>query len=287
VEKSDVGVPQGTLSGPIFWLIFADDLQPPIPTVKYADNTTSYDVVTSGNITTMNHTSATAIDVSLGEDRIQSALTYSHQWLTNNGMSSNVMKTATLHVSVRKSIEIRNRVSIGDEPRQTTRTAKFLGLTIESHLTFKDHVEERVQKRRQAAYTLIKLKRAGVPPTALVQVYCTRIRTIVPYTTPAWFTMISNTSLNKLEGLQRLCLRVTYPELRSYSERLTIAGITTLADHLASSCKKYIQKAALPTHRLSGRVPMKRECHRVTRQKHYITYKTALRKRSFFVSMFL
>jgi len=75
VENSDVGVPQGILSGPIFWLIFADDLQLPIPTVKYADNTMSYDVVTSGNITTMHRTSATVIDVSLGEDRIQSALT--------------------------------------------------------------------------------------------------------------------------------------------------------------------------------------------------------------------
>jgi len=170
---------------------------------------------------------------------------------------------------------------------QTTRTAKFLGLTIDSHLTFKDDVEERVQKGGRAAYTLIKLKRAGVLPTALVQVYCTRIRTIVSYTAPAWFTMISNTSLNKLEGLQMLCRRVTYPELRSYSERLTIAGITTLAVHLASCCEKYIQKTGLPTHRLSGRVPMKPDCHRVTRQKHHVTYKTALRKKSFFVSMFL
>ena len=179
MENSDVGVPQGSLSGPIFWLIFADDLQPPIPAVKYADDTTSYDVITSANIMSMHHTSATAIDVSLGEDRIQSALTYSHQWSKNNGMSLNVKKTATLHVSVRKSIETRNRVSIGNESVQTTRTAKFLGLTIDSHLTFKDHVEERVQKGRRAAYTLINLKRAGVPPTALVQVYCTRIRTIV------------------------------------------------------------------------------------------------------------
>jgi len=197
-------------------------------------------------------------------------------------MSLNVKKTATLHLPVRKSIEIRNKVSIGDESVQTTRTAKFLGLTIDSHLTLKDHVEERVQKGRRAAYILIKLKRAGVPPTALVQVYCTRIQTIVSYAAPAWFTMISNTSLNKLEGLQRLCLRVTYPELRSYSERLTIAGITTLADHLASHCKKYIQKAALPTHRLSGRVPMKRERHRVTRQKHHVTYKTQRYARSHF-----
>jgi len=59
-------------------------------------------------------------------------------------MSLNVKKTSTLHLSVRKSVEIRNRVSIGDQSVQTTRTAKFLGLTIDSHLTFKDHVEERV-----------------------------------------------------------------------------------------------------------------------------------------------
>jgi len=75
VENSHVGVPQGTLNGPIFWLIFADDLQLPIPTVKYAGDTTSYYVITSGNITTMHHTSATTINVSLGGDRIQSALT--------------------------------------------------------------------------------------------------------------------------------------------------------------------------------------------------------------------
>jgi len=225
------------------------------------------------------------MEVSLGEDGIQSALTYSHQWSKNSGMSLNVKKMATLHLSIRKSTEIRN--SIGDESVQTTRTAKFLGLTIDSHLTFKDHVEEWLRKGRRAVYTLVKLKRSGILPTALVQVYCARLRTIVSYTVPAWFTMISNTSLNKLEGLQGLCLRVTYFELRSHSERLTIAVLTTLADHLASCCEKYIQKAALRTHRLAGRVPMKHECHGVTRQKHHVTHKTALREKSFFVSIFL
>ena len=100
-------------------------------------------------------------------------------------MSLNVKKTTALHLSVHKSIKIRNRVSISDESVQITRTAKFLGLTIDSHLTFKDHVEERVRKGRRAAYTPIKLKRAGVLPTALVQVYCTHIRTIVSYAAPA------------------------------------------------------------------------------------------------------
>jgi len=57
--ESPVGVPQGTVTGPVYWLIFVDDLQPPTPTVKYADDTTSFITITTSCITNRQSTRQT------------------------------------------------------------------------------------------------------------------------------------------------------------------------------------------------------------------------------------
>ena len=40
-----IGVPQGTLTGPILWNMFVDDLQPDVTNIKYADDTTLYGAI--------------------------------------------------------------------------------------------------------------------------------------------------------------------------------------------------------------------------------------------------
>ena len=50
--RSGVGLPQGTLAGPLFWVAYVNDLQPPPPTttVVYADDTTCYNTLSETDI---------------------------------------------------------------------------------------------------------------------------------------------------------------------------------------------------------------------------------------------
>jgi hypothetical protein len=54
LRETNIGVPQGTICGPLFWLVYVDDLQPPKPitTIKYADDTTCFVSLDVNNVIT-------------------------------------------------------------------------------------------------------------------------------------------------------------------------------------------------------------------------------------------
>ena len=62
--RSKVGCPQGTLAGPMFWIVYVNSLKPKTPTntVIYADDTTRYTPMCSENLqiqtSTKTHVSA-------------------------------------------------------------------------------------------------------------------------------------------------------------------------------------------------------------------------------------
>ena len=277
----NIGIPQGTISGPIYWLLFSDSLQPAIDTVKYADDTTCHTAITSADILSISSSSSTAVSATLCTDRIQDAVNYSSTWCQENNMLLNATKTKVMNLSVRKKISIENEITYNSTDIETVTTAKLLGITIDQHLTFNDHVTERTGKATRLVYTLIKLKRAGIQQSDIIRVYTARIRPILAYAAPAWFTHLSRGAADKLEAVQRRCMKVILPDEESYAARLHTAGLPTLSEYLTAECKHYFSRVELdPLHRLYRLVPFN---HRPqSRQRYSVRYRTSLRKSSYF-----
>ena len=86
--------------------------------------------------------------------------------------------------------------------------------------------------------------------------YCTQERAIPNYVETGWFPYLSNTDKDKLERLQRLCLRVMLPDIDNYDQRLSHLNLEYLSVHLDVTCLKYIDRMNnTDNHPLSKYIP--------------------------------
>ena len=289
IQPITVGVPQGTISGPLFWLAYCDSLQPPAPTetIKYADDTTCYTVVRKNDCRVISSTCTTCC-ISPTPDHIQEALDFSMDWCTDNHMQLNPTKTNILNLSVRKKISVETTPTVNGMPIQTVKVAKFLGVHIDEHLSFSHHVDAKVKTATKLNYCLLKLKRAGVNSSGLLRLYTAKIRTVVMYASAAWFTHLTKESIDKLEKVQRTAMKIIFPESLSYEARMQRANLTTIAEHGMTTCRKYFVNVVHDhSHSLHRRVQWKCTAARTTRSKYNVRYRTQLRRNSLLTHMAL
>jgi hypothetical protein len=132
-----VGVPQGTKLGPILWLIYINDLEfQSCRGIKYADDTTIYQPIKSGDISDL-----------------QASLTATEDWSRQNNMVLNATKTSVLNVCLRPgpSTDLLN-LTLNNSTLSTTTSINFLGVILDLHLTFADHVQANLKKCNSRHY---------------------------------------------------------------------------------------------------------------------------------------
>ena len=137
------------------------------------------------------------------------------------------------------------------------------------------------------------LKRGGVPPCDLLQVYSSLIRSILEYCCPVWHSSLPVHLSDKIEKVQKRALRIIYPVLR-YPEALLTSGFTELhtrRDHLCSKTFEMIKKKTLEP-RLSHLIPLTRACAhgrslRFSDRPSIFKCRTERFKKSFFPTMCL
>jgi hypothetical protein len=165
-----VGVPQGTLCGPLFWLAFINSYQPPkCQQTMYADDITCY------------WRSGGPVDSGAIQDCVQ----YGMRWCDENCMQLNLNKTkimclwrpradindamTTVHITQETEIEV-------------VTSAKFLGIVIDNRLNFNDHISQILSKTGKRFYFLLHLKRLGISTDKLVSFYlCSTVNSCLCY----------------------------------------------------------------------------------------------------------
>ena len=123
-----LGVPQGTLLVPVLLLLYINDMyrsSNQMRCVHFADDTT---VCAYNSHIIYNNVHATVNRELVGVDN----------WFKANRLSLNVCKTSYMIISNQKNaIDIKIRDSIHSK----VSVVKFLGVTLDENLTFKDHVK--------------------------------------------------------------------------------------------------------------------------------------------------
>ena len=117
---------------------------------------------------------------------------YSSMWSNDNNMRLNVTKTKIMHLSTKANYCASYTNSLNNVPLQTIGEMKFLGIIIDSRLTFNAHCEAITKKATQRQSILLKLKRNGVHQSKLKLFYLTNIRSILTYCAPSFFSLLSN-----------------------------------------------------------------------------------------------
>ena len=286
-QDISVGVPQGTLCGPVLWLMFVDSLQFSYgDTVKYADDTTCYYPLNNTNSVIQNSTQS-SVEFTISQTA-QMIVNECYDWSSANHMTLNVSKTKVLNLSLKKDLTMMNTVSINNVPIECVDETKFLGITIDSHLKFSSHVTSVISRANKKIYALLLLKRQGINQDSLVQMYTSQVIPVLTYGAPGWYPLISKSLELKLESVQKLALKVIFPETEDYVSRLTLAKIRPLLEVFTNLCNVYISKIKQNTeHRLHNRLPKRQSQlgHRHSARlhdQHVLCCRTTLRENALF-----
>ena len=130
------GVPQGSILGPVLFSIYVADLQSDMKMrgYQYADDTTLYCHAKPKDVETLSRTTNESIE-QLGT------------WASNNNLALNSEKTKLMVLSTQelsrrhglKDIEL--NILIKGKKMERTETCKLLGVTINEHLKWENHVK--------------------------------------------------------------------------------------------------------------------------------------------------
>jgi len=246
----NAGVPQGTLVGPVSFLLHINDLQACVNSVKYVDDSSIWEVC-----------AADAHD-----SQIQVATNQAADWATRNLMKVNADKTKEMVISFARKRKVLPMVTIGETPIERTGTFMLLGVLLSDNLSWGPHVEYLLNKCAQRLYLLVLLRRAGVKNQDILRIYTSMVRSVLEYACQVWHTSLTKGQADQLESVQRRALRLVYPDL-SYREALQVSGMRTLHQRREDICRSFFKDMMRPTHKLHYLLPDTRPARYTLRNK--------------------
>jgi hypothetical protein len=129
------GVPQGSVLGPLLFIIYSNDIPNAIThrkTVLFADDTTIYCI--GKNL----HQLQSQMNQDLGQ---------LNNWFRANQLSVNASKTKYMLIGKQQSYEHKTlNLTLNDEDLERVQNTKFLGLYIDEHLQWDSHISHCIKK---------------------------------------------------------------------------------------------------------------------------------------------
>ena len=179
------GVPQGSVLGPILFLIFINDMPLSSRLFRYtlfADDTCLF----------MSHEDPKTL-----EDLVNSELENIDQWLIDNRLSLNVDKSCFLLFTGKTRFQQDFKICISDKEVSRVSAAKYLGVHIDDKLNWQLHLSHVLTKIKQGLGALRKIKHV-ISPFDLTSLYYAFIQSHLQYCVTSWGSPNTNgiTQLN-------------------------------------------------------------------------------------------
>lgn len=215
------GVPQGSVLGPLIFILFINDLCFRLKSGKllYADDLKIYRVI-------MSHLDCCALQNDIDE---------LVNWCQQNGMELNIKKCKSIAFSRRHS-RIDFEYMVGSERIECVDSIRDLGVTVDSKLRFNEHVSLTTAKAFAALGFVRRTTNYFKDVYALKSLYCSLVRSILEYAVCVW-SPHHTTQIVRLERVQRSFIRYALRQLPwsdpvnlpEYPARCRLIDIETLA----------------------------------------------------------
>jgi Reverse transcriptase (RNA-dependent DNA polymerase)/Endonuclease-reverse transcriptase len=206
-HKVESGVPQGSVLGPLLFLVYISDLVTNIKTniSFFADDTKLY------------------CNPLLAADDLKLDLIAIEDWTTNWQMSLNVRKCTVLHIGQNNP---KYRYQLESNSLKSVNCQKDLGVYITADLKWETHIAT-IVKRANKCLFLVQKTFANHSTKMILKIYKSHIRPIIEYAHCVWNPYFVK-DIELLERFQRKVTRIP-PELKdfTYERRLQILQLTT------------------------------------------------------------
>ena len=231
-------VPQGAILGMEAFIVMIDDLQTESDIDKYVDDTTLSEII---NLKAPS------------DSRLQFSLNHAVQWTKSNDMSINAGKTNAMNICFARTQSF-DDLTIEDKPIETVESTKLVGVHIQNDLKWNTHISSIVKKSYTRIHFLSLLKRAKAPEKDMINFYLSIIRPVLEYACPAWSTSLPHYLSEKLESVQKRCMKIIYPG-HIYSQALEKAKLTSLYDRRNVLCHSFFKQLEKPDNKLFNLLP--------------------------------
>ena len=263
----NLGVPQGSVLGPVLFLIYINDISDLFSenkTILFADDMTLYLTGPNQNELVLN---------------ANNELEKLYQWCLCNRLTINTGKTYFMLFTTTKTPHLIN-LKINNEIISKTDNIRFLGVNYDDSLSFKHHINNLTQKISRHIALLYQIKDI-IPSDVLKSIYYAHIYPLLTYCNPIWCTTYT-TYLTPLRLLLKKIVRIitksdylahTNPLFKD-TKMLKLDDITKLEIAKLMYKNKNEMRDLLPSHNYSTRhrdslsVPI----HRLSKFQHSTTY---------------
>ena len=184
------GVPQGSVLAPLLFLIYINDITESITsTIRlYADDVLLYRVISNEADTIC----------------LQNDLFTLENWANTWQMKFNPPKCIHLAIT-RKKTSIKHCYQIHGQQIQQSNSAKYLGVVIDQHLTWKEHVNNICSKAIKAK-AFLQRNLHQCPASVKSNCYTSLVRPILEYAAVVWSPHLQ-CQKNQIEKIQRSAAR--------------------------------------------------------------------------------
>ena len=229
------GVPQGSILGPLLFLLFINDLPlytNNVYTDLYADDTTVYDIQDS---------------VEEIETNLQSTLNNLHAWCRDNGMILNSSKTKVLLVTTtQKRQRLQNEnldLKFNNESLTMITNDKILGVYVDNNLTWSEHIKHLSRKITSSIWLLSKMKKF-LSQGHRVQFYKSYIQPHIDFCNIIWGSSSETNKLKIFKLQKRACRVILDYNVEDIHEAMKSLKIMSVYDRLYLRKAKFMFKVA-------------------------------------------